>query len=52
MTQSTFEPEPALINPRLTFRRSPILQRLARSACVGLSLSLPYLVYLLQLHAH
>jgi hypothetical protein len=52
MTHTTFEPEPALISLRLPSRRPPILARLTRSACVGISLSVPYLVYLLQSHAH
>jgi hypothetical protein len=52
MTQTTFEPEPALTSLRPASRHQPIFKRLVRSACVGISLSLPYLVYLLQLHAY
>jgi len=52
MIRLTFEPEPALRSARRLSRRMPVLPHLARGLCVGFSLSVPYLMFLLQTHAH
>lgn len=52
MTRLKFDPEPALRSVARLHLWRHMRDRLVRSACVAMSLSVPYLVFLSQTHAH